>query len=135
MNKDFRKSVYNAIYKSLEEGSYQKDYPVVDGYKLRLWEPDEDRDEPWFEKSVCLESPKGHREVFTIAWDRKTRSYRIPTFAQLFAGEINLISECAREITKWVGFYEWTLENVKDISGDERFELVDKMLREEAPTD
>ena len=135
MNKDFRKSVYNAIYKALEEGSYQKDYPIVDGYKLWLWEPDEDRDEPWFEKSVCLETPNGEREVFTIAWDRKTWDYRIPTFAQLFAGEVNLISECAEEITKWVGFYEWALDNVKGVSREKRFELVDIMLREGATTE
>ena len=102
MKKDFSNSVYNAIYQALEDGDYSKDYPIADGYKLWLWEPAADRDEPWFEKAVCLEIPTGEREVFTIAWDRKTQRYRIPTFAQLFAGETDLIAECANEITEWV---------------------------------
>lgn len=95
-------SVYDAIYQALEEGDYSKNYPIVGGHKLRLWEPEEDGEEPWFEKSVCVEISTGEREVFTIAWDRRTQRYRIPTFAQLFAGEKDLIGCCADEIADWI---------------------------------
>ncbi len=103
MNKlNLYESVYGAIYEALEEGDYSKEYPIVGGHKLWLCKPDKDGEEPWFEKSVCVKIPTGEREVFTIAYDGRTQRYRIPTFAQLFAGEQDLVGGCADEITEWI---------------------------------
>ena len=95
------KRVYDAIYKALEECDYSKKYEIENGYKLYMYDS-ENEHEPWFEMAVTVETPKGEVETFTIAFDGKTQKYRIPTFAQLFAGEVDLISECAEEIVDWI---------------------------------
>lgn len=105
--KSLYQSVYDALYSALQEGDYLKSYTITKEYYLKnYYNPDyEDTNEPYWERSVELHTtrkPDGCVEIFTVCWDRREHRYRVMNLAELFSGEVDILSACATEISKWI---------------------------------